>query len=161
MSNNTNVLGGGNLCVGKAGLVAGTTTTLTSAAVSIVILGKYYTIAAATNGAATTTDGITGLPFAAVPIGGNQVYVICYNAAAARKVVQGPVTTGFPAASGGLAVVDFPNLPDELCPIGYVLVQIGTTGSAWTWGTSNLSGVTGVTYTFQDVAYLPARPPTI
>lgn len=160
MSNNTNVLGGGNLCLTKAGLVAGTTTTLTTVAATICLLGKLYTIAAATNGAATTTDGITGAAFTAVPIGGAAVFVVGYNAAGARKVCQGPGLPSYPVA-GGLAALDFPNLPDEICPVGYVVIQVGPTGSAWTWGASNMAGVTGVTYTFTDVAYLPARPPTV
>lgn len=162
MSNNTNMLGGGNLCLVKAGLVAGTTTTLTSLATLISLLGKLYTIAAATNGAATTTDGVTGLPFRAIPVNGAGVFVVGYDAAGNRKVMQGPgLAAGSYTAGDKLNALDFPNLPDEICPVGYVILQVGAGGAAWTWGASNMSGATGVTYTFVDVAHLPARPPTL
>jgi hypothetical protein len=159
MSNpTTSVLG--NMSMVKAGAAAGTTTTLTTGALSIVIQGKYYTVAAATNGAATTTDGITGAAFAPVPVGGAQLYVVAYTAAGARKICQGPVLNSYPVL-GGSGALDFPNLPDELCAVAYVIVAVGSTGAAWTWGTSNLSAATGVTYTFQDVAWLPPKPQAV
>jgi len=162
-NNNTNLLGGGNLCLSKAGLAAGTTTTLTTAALTICILGKLYSIAAATNGAATTVDGVTGQAFRPVPVGGAGVFVVCYDASGNRKIVQGPgLAAGSYTAGDKLNALDFPNLPDELCPVGYVIVQVGAGGAAWTWGASNLAGPpTAVTFTFVDCAYLPARPPTL
>ena len=156
MSNpTTSVLGNFNLL--KSGLAAGTTTTLTTAALTIVIQGKMYTVAAATNGAATTTDGITGAAFTPIPVGGAQLFVVGYTAAGARKICAGPNLPSYPVL-GGSGALEFPNLPDEICAVGYVIVAVGSTGAAWTWGTSNLSAATGVTYTFQDVAFLPPKP---
>jgi hypothetical protein len=46
-----------------------------------------------------------------------------------------------------------------MCPIGYIVLKAGSTLSGtFTFGSSNLSGVTGMTYTFVDVIGLPDRP---
>ncbi len=158
-SNNTNVLGGGNLCLVKAGLVAGTTTTLTTLATLISLMGRLYTIAAAANGAATTTDGITGKAFTPVPVGGAGLFVVGYDASGNRKVCQGgSLAAGSYTVGDEVNALEFPNMPDEICPVGYIVIQVGSTGAAWTWGASNLSAATGVTYTFVDCCYLPAKP---
>jgi hypothetical protein len=161
--NSTNLLGGGNLCLTKAALAAGTTTTLTTAAISIVLGGRYYAIAGATNGAAGTTDAVTGAAFRAIPVLGAGIFVVGYDAAGTRRVIQGTVIpAGGYTAGDEMNALEFPNVPDEICAIGYIVVQVGSTGAAWTWGTSNFSGPpTGVTFTFVDCAYLPAKPVTL
>ena len=151
MSNNTSVLGGGNLNLSKTGLASGGTTTLTTAALTICILGKLYSVAAGAAAPATTTDGLTGAAFAPVPVGRTQVFVVGYTALGARKVCAGA------SALAGMAP-EFPNMPDEICAVGYVVVSVGVGGAPFTWGASNLVGLTGVTYSFQDVCYLPAKP---
>jgi len=52
----------------------------------------------------------------------------------------------------------FPSVPDSLCPIGYELVKVISTGSAWTFGSSNQASQTGITKILVDVLTLPARP---
>jgi hypothetical protein len=45
-----------------------------------------------------------------------------------------------------------PGDPRHLCPIGYIVLKAGSTlVGTWTFGTNNLSGVTGMTYTFVDL----------
>lgn len=145
-------LAGGNFTEGKAGLAAGTTTTYTiGAAFTAVIEGQKYTKAAAANAATPTTDGNSGAAFTAVAVGKACNFVFAVNSGGTVSVYQGaPVAVGEPA--------DFPALPFTVAPFGYVRISVGTTGSAWTMGASNLSGVTGVTYTFRDIGVLPARP---
>lgn len=48
---------------------------------------------------------------------------------------------------------------NDFCPIGFIAVKLGSTAVAtWTFGTNNLSSVTGVTFSFNDCATLPGRP---
>lgn len=166
----------------KNALQAGTTTTLTTVPVGATgqltvyaIKGKIYNKAALTNVATPTTDFATGTAFRAIPIpntapnlglGYGCVFTIGLNAAGALKVVQGTtealdVSGNFINAPqfGGVGPAG-PNSGDnDFCPLGYLIVQLGATAVAtWTFGTNNLSGVTGVTYTFVDCATLPDRP---
>jgi hypothetical protein len=51
--------------------------------------------------------------------------------------------------------------PNDFCPIGYLIIKAGSTAdntSGWIFGTSHMSGVTGVTHTFQDVVGMTDRP---
>lgn len=152
-------LNGSNFCTTKAGLSAGTTTTLTTANTSLgSINGKAFSKAAAANAATPTTDFGTGLAF--LPISPNQgsVFIIAYDAAGNLRVLQYQVTA---LDVGGNFIYQplFPALPDTVYPVGYIVVKAGATAvGTWTFGTNNLSGVTGLTYTFVDVMMLPARP---
>ncbi len=140
----------------RAVLSAGTTSTITTAPSptpqSYAIRGKGYSKAAVTNAATPTVDYNTGKAFVPVPVGGSSVFVISLDAAGTIRAQQGSVDP-----AGGIP--QFPVIPDNTAPIGYVVVNVGATGAAWTFGTSNLSGATGVTYAFQDVmGGLPDRP---
>lgn len=142
----------------KAGLAVGTTTTITTAnASTYCIKGKAYTAAGASNAAAPTTDANTGAAF--LPIGLNKagVFVICLDTSGALKVVQGGIVNCTDAGVLDYAP-QFPVVPDNLCPIGYEIVKVISTGSIWTFGTSNQASQTGVTKTFVDVMTLPDRP---
>lgn len=158
------------LCTSYAALAAGTTTTFsTTGATLYSIKGKAYTTSAAANAATPTTDALTGDAFVQVPLGYGSVFVFCYDgtsatAATAIKVVQGSIeildngastdgTAGF-----ARAVPAFPAIPDTLCPFGYLIVKVGSGGTAFTFGTSNLASVSSVVKTFVNVMTLPARP---
>lgn len=146
------------LCLCKAALAAGTTTTYSTTGTTVyAIKGKAYSVAAATNAATPTTDANTGAAFVAVGVNKGSVFVWGYNAAGAVKVAQGEVND-IDAAGNFVSAPEFPGLPDDFCAFAYLVVKVGSTGSAWTMGSSNLSGATGVTYAFQDVAGLPSRP---
>ena len=147
------------MCSTKAGLAAGTTTTLTTANTSLYSIGgKAYSKAGASNAATPTTDGTTAAAFVAVAVGYGCVFVLGYNSAGTLTVCQGP-QQALDASSNFLNAPQFPAVPDTMCPVGYLVTKVGSTGSAWTFGSSNLAGPpTGVTHTFVDVFTLPGRP---
>lgn len=151
----------GNETYGYAGLTAGTTTTYTTAnAFPFSIDGVMYSKAAVTNGASPTTDLLTGAafkPLAVDTVNGNAcVFVFAVNTAGTVSVAQGPIVKNSQLDVNPLV---FPQLPDTVAAFGYLVARAGTTLAApWTFGSSNLSGVTGMTYTFRNVNKLPARP---
>lgn len=144
----------------RMGLVAGTTSTVTT-----TVTGHYsinsvlYTKTAITNGATPTTDAATGLAFVPItfPSKGCK-FIWGLDAAGAQKVVQGPIQA-LDAAGAYIVAPQFPNVPDTMCPCGIIDIKLGATAVAnWLFGTNNLSGVTGVTYTFSDIQTFPGRP---
>lgn len=147
------------ICLVKSGLVAGTTTTFSTVGTTVYgIRGRAYSVAAATNGATPTLDANSGVAF--LPVSANQgsVFIFGYNAAGATKVAQGQVQA---LDSAGLFInsPQFPVLPDDFCPIGYVVIKAGSTAvGTWVMGVNNLSGVTGLTYTFGSLVTLTDRP---
>lgn len=149
------------LAANKAGLAAGTTTTLSMAnQVDFSIKGKAYRKAATTNEATPTTDAVTAAAFAAIGVSKGSVFTICRDSSGALQVVQGSIET-LDSAGNFTKAPRFGPQPDTLCPIGYLLVQVGATGAAWTFSSSNLAGPpTGVTLTWVDVFTLPDRPQT-
>jgi hypothetical protein len=144
----------------KAGLAAGTTSTITTAnTVLYALRGKAYTKSAVTNGATPTTDATTGAAFA--PLSANQgtVVFIGFDASGAQKAAQGSIVAL--DASGAFIVAPQPPVIDESVwvPFGYIVLKGGSTLSGtFTFGTNNLSSVTGMTYAFQDVMGAPGRP---
>lgn len=162
----------------KAALAAGTTTTLsTTGTTTYAIRGKFYTKTAITNGATPTTDYATGAAFKPIPIpnvapnlelGYGCVFTVGLDHSGNIKVIQGSIepldaSGNFIRAPqfGGLGPSGSGSTDNDFCPIGYIVVQLGATAVAtWTFGTNNLSSVTGVTYTFVDICSLPDRPQT-
>lgn len=163
----------------KAALAAGTTTTIsTTGTTTFAVGGKFFTKTAITNGATPTTDYATGAAFKPIPIpntapnlalGYGSVYTVGFDHSGNIKVIQGSIEAldvsgnfiNAPqfGAMGPAPSTASPPTYNDFCPIGYIIVQLGSTAVAtWTFGTNNLSSVTGVTYTFVDVATLPARP---
>lgn len=172
------------MCLSKVTLAAGTTTTIsTTGTTTYCIKGKAYTKAAITNGATPTTDWATGNAFIPIPIplsspnlpgvpngaaGYASVYTVGLDSGGNIRVIQGSIVPldasgGFLTAPqfGGFGPVGSSSTSGDFCAIGYIIVKLGATAVAtWTFGTNNLSGVTGVTYTFVDVITLPDRPQT-
>lgn len=149
------------LAVNKAILSAGTTTTYTTgAAVTFAVRGKAFTRAAATNFATPTVDVTTGAAFATVSANQGCVFVFSWDTTATPvlRVSQSSVLT-LDATGSFVNAPNFPMVPDTVCPFAYLVVRAGSTAvGTWTFGTNNLSGVTGLTYTFVDVLTLPDRP---
>jgi hypothetical protein len=144
----------------KAGLAVGTTTTTTttnSATFLYAINGKAYNATGASNGATPTTDANTGAAFVAVGLNKACVFVFGYNAAGSLVCAQGSIVDYDNAGTFAVAP-QFPAIPDNFCPIGYELVKVISTGSAWTMGTSNQASQTGITKVMVDCITLPARP---
>ena len=168
------------MCMVKAGLAAGTTTTLTTTAspasnLIYAIRGKVYTAANLSNTATPTTDWATGIAFNPIPIpatapnlavGYGSIFMVGLDAGGTVRVIQGSIeamdaTPAFIRAPqfGGLGPQGSASTDNNFCPIGYIIVKLGSTAVAtWTFGTNNLSSVTGVTYTFVDVCTIPDRP---
>ena len=168
----------------KLVLAAGTTTTITTTnGGTFAIRGKlYFTNAGSTSGTAftnqatPTTDFATGVAFKPIPIpnaapnlalGYGSVFTIGLDHTTnTLRVIQGTIEAldisgNFINAPqfGGLGPSGSSSTDNDFCPIGYLVVKLGSTAVAtWTFGTNNLSGVTGVTYTWVDVATLPDRP---
>jgi hypothetical protein len=145
-----------------AGLSAGTTTTISTAnTIQYCLRGKAISPKTAiTNGATPTTDAATGLAFP--PISANQgtIVVLGLDASGNVKAMQGAIQA-LDSSGAFILAPQFPNIPDTVCPFGYIVLKGGSTLSGtWTFGTNNLSSVTGMTYTFVSVMGLPDRPQT-
>lgn len=149
----------------KTGLTKGTTSTYTTTATSeCSIDGKWATgLTAQTNTATPTTDATTGAAFVAQTDNTACAYVFGITAAGAIAVSQGPVTpteVGVTTTAGAfINRPQFPSLPDNFCPIGYLFVRTAPSASDFTFGSSNwdATGVTSSAVVEVD-GTLPARP---
>lgn len=150
------------LCLNKANLAAGTTTTFsTTGATEYAIQDKTYSTAAAANAATPTLDGNTGKAFVAVAPNKGSVFVFAYDgqatAANAIKVYQGTIED-LDSDANFIKPPQMPQTPDTVCPFAYMVLKAGSTASNWTFGVSNQSGATGITYLRQDITNIPPRP---
>lgn len=151
----------------KTGITKGTTSTYTTTVTSeTAINGKTSTgLTAQTNTATPTTDARTGVAF--VPQTDNTacVYVFGITAAGAIALAQGgiePTDVGVTTTVGAFRLApQFPALPDNFTPIGYLLVRTAPDASDFTVGTSSwtATGVTASAVTEVD-GTLPDRPQT-
>ena len=152
----------------KLALVAGTTTTLTTTVVGqYAINGKIFQRTALTNQASPTTDIATGRAFVPlpIPVAGSVfpkqcVLVVGLDVSGNPQIAQGPLVNTQDVVNG-IAAMPWPTLPETICPIGYVTVvsaAAGTQVAAWTPGSNNWAGVTGITCTFTDLSDLPGSP---
>ena len=100
-------------------------------------------------------------------------YAVGLDNTGAIRVIQGPIVGldangNFISAAPSLNPSFGPNGPNpgtiaggvgadnNFCIIGAITVKLGSAAVAtWTFGTNNLSGVTGVTYNFTDLATVP------
>jgi hypothetical protein len=140
------------LVTNKAGSVAGTTTTLsiTASPLQYAIANLFLNRATFTNLASPTVDFNSGLPFAPIQPNFGSVFVLMVDALGNLRVSQGQ-TTALDVTGAFQIQPDGPTIPDTAAVYAYLTVKVGSTGSAWTFGTSNMSGATGVTYTHRDV----------
>lgn len=149
---------------GNPGLAAGTTTTYSIAtAFYYDIQGKSYTKGTATNAATPTTDVNTSAAFTALSASEGCCFVWCVNSSGTVQIAQGPIRSLSGEADGANAsfsagLPDFPSIPDTSCPFGYLIVKAGASASNWTMGSSNLSSVSNVSFSFVSVGTLPPRP---
>lgn len=150
---------GGTMCVSKVTLAAGTTTTISNTGTTtFCIKGKAYAKAAMTNAATPTTDAATGAAFRAIVLNQGTIVVVGLDSGGNVKAAQGGIEA-LDVSGNFVKAPQLPSLPDTMCPIGYVVLKGGATlASTFTFGTNNLSGVTGMTYTFGDLMQMPPRP---
>lgn len=149
------------ICATKVTLAKGTTSTLSNTGtITYSIRGKAYTKSAMTNATTPTTDWATGNAFLPVLANYGSVFMVGLDHSGNLKCVQGQVVP-LDASGNFINAPNFGGFPLDFCPIGYILIQAGSTADAttgWIFGTSNMSGVTGITYTFVDVMGSPDRP---
>lgn len=157
------------LCLSKVTLAAGTTTTLSNTGTTTyAIEGKAYSKAAMSNVATPTTDWSTGAAFLPVPANYGSIFMIGFDSGGNLRAIQGTVSPldssgAFITAPqfGGNGPAGSGSTNNDFCPIGYLVIKAGSTASSapgWLFGTNNMSGVTGITYTFVDVIGMPDRP---
>ena len=164
------------MCLSKVTLAAGTTTTLSNTgAIVYAIRGKAYSASALNNTATPTVDFATGNAFLPIPIpatapnlaaGYGSIFMAGLDHAGTLRVIQGTVVPLDSSGNfinapqfGALGPAGSGSTDQDFCPIGYIVVKLGATAVAtWTFGTNNLSGVTGVTYAFQDLISETDRP---
>lgn len=146
-------------CVSNAALAAGTTTTIsTTGTTTFGIRGKAYSKTAITNGATPTTDYATGLAFNPVAANQGSIFSVCLDSGGNVRVIQGTVVP-LDATGAFIQAPQFGGLTEDVAMIGYIVIKAGATAVGnWVFGTNNLSGVTGLTYTFVSVMGEPDRP---
>lgn len=147
------------MCVTKPVLAAGTTTTVsTTNAITGCLRGKAVTKTALSNTATPTTDATTGAAFTGITANQGTIVVLAIDASGNLKASQGTVQA-LDSAGAFIQAPQFPMVPDTVIPFGYIVLKGGSTlVGTWTFGSSNLSSVTGMTYTFVDIMTLPDRP---
>lgn len=151
----------------KSGITKGTTSTYTTlVATKCTIRGKFATdLAIQTNTATPTTDaGNASAVFRKLTDNQATVLVFGVNAAGAIQLAQGtiePTEVGVTTTAGAfIHPPQFPQLPSDFCPIGYLLVRTAPDAADWTPGTSNWTA-TGITASaVVEVTELPDRPQT-
>lgn len=145
----------------KVVAVAGTTSTVTTSnATDFIINGKFGTqLDALTNQATPTTDHLTGDAFPALAINEGCAIILGTIAAGGTNLVavQGEIKALDDSGGEFLIAPPFAQVPDTMCPFAYIIIQNGSTGSAWTFGTTSF-GATGITDVFVDIAIMPDRP---
>jgi hypothetical protein len=164
MANTTDFDPSFTLNLASAAAVAGTTSTFTSTVTTnCCINGKFATtLAAQTNAASPTLDATTGLVFN--PLSPNQCCTLVYgqNQAGVLKLAQGPIiatAAGVTTTVGALInEPQFPSLPNDFVALAYTIVRTAPSAAPWTPGTGSWTASGVSASTFQNAAYLPARP---
>ncbi len=139
-------------------LAAGATTTISNTGViHYALKGKAFQKSAMTNAATPTVDAGDGLAFTGIVANQGQIVVVGLDSGANVKACEGPAEA-LDSAGAFIRAPQLPYIPDTVCPIGYIILKGGSTLSGtWKFGSSNLSGVTGMTYTFVSVITMPDR----
>ena len=156
-----NIAPRGNFCTTKAGLTAisgQATTTYTTGALTLqyAVGGKSYAKTTITTASAPVLDGVTGLAFPALAANQGRVWVFGVDKDGTVSLSQGSIEA-LDTAGNFWRAPQFPILPDTSTAFGYVVAKNGSTGSAFTVGTSNWSQ-TGMTVAVVDVLTMPQRP---
>lgn len=149
----------GTFCPAKVTLAAGTTTTLVNTGTTpFCIKGKAYSKAAMSNAASPTTDARTGSAFTGIMANQGTVVIVGFDKDGNVKACQGSVES-LDSSGNFILAPQLPIVPDTVCPVGYIILKGGAAlVGTFTFGSSNLSGVTGMTYTFGDLMTMPPRP---
>jgi hypothetical protein len=157
-------------------LAAGSTTTLSLGAVGpYCIRGKAYTQAAVSNVQPSLVDLNTGATIEGIAPGYGAVILVGATSSESTtlRMVQGEpakLNANTAATTPGTFITppQFPAMPKNFCPFGYVVVKVATdytAGSSYVFGSSNTtatgaqnSAATAHANTFVSVFALPDRP---
>lgn len=129
----------------------------TAAAISYCVRGKAFTKATITTTSPGTTDAITGAAFLPLAASKACLVVIGLDAGGNIKSCQGPIVSVDSGGNIAPSYLEFPLVPDTIAPFCYIVCKNGSTGSAWTFGTS-LWDATGMTATPVSIVAIPDRP---
>lgn len=165
MSGNIRDIPGATMSFISTGLIKGTNKSYTTSVESNCVIGGKFAAALTapqTNQAVPTTDSATGAAFVAQTDNTACVYVMGLVAAGTIAACQGGIEeteVGITTTAGAFKnPPQFPQLPDDFCPLAYCIVRTAPSASNWTFGTDNWAA-TGVTTTqFVNVSVLPDRP---
>lgn len=153
-------LPGANFCTTKAGLtgISGAATTYSTGSLTLqyAVGGKAYNKTQVNGGATPTTDAVTAAAFPALAANQGTVLLWGFDASGNIKLAQGSIET-LDAAGNFYRAPQFPIMPDTITPFAYVIAKDGSTGGAFTAGTSNWN-TTGMTYAVVDILTMPDRP---
>ncbi|MFA7269931.1 MAG: hypothetical protein WC073_11350 [Sterolibacterium sp.] len=173
-----NVLAGSTFCNLDCALAAGSTTTLTlGVAPYYCIRGKAKTQAAVSAVQPSIIDLVTGVTMEGIAPGYGAVILVGAGATESTtlRMVQGPqqelqADTAAYTPGDFMTPPQFPGVPEDFCPFGYVVVQVATdytAGSTYIFGSSNVtatgaqnSAATAHKNTFVSVMVMPDRPQT-
>lgn len=143
------------------------TTVSSTGTIHYAIRGKAYVASALSSTATPTTDWATGVAFSALAKNYGTVFMFGLDSGGTLRVIQGTVVSldGIAGSNkfinapqfGGLGPSGSGSTDNDFCPIAYMTVANGTTGSNWTFGTSNWNA-TGITLAIQNVIGMPDRP---
>lgn len=173
---NANQLAGATFCHADSALAAGSTTTLTLGVNPYYCInGKAYTQAAVSAVQPSLIDLNTGVTIAGIEPGYGAVIVVGATSSESTtlRMAQGPVqalsaNTAAYTPGSFVTAPQFPPLPDDFCPFGYVVVKVATdytAGAKYVFGSSNTTATgaqgaasTAHANTFVSVMAMPDRP---
>ena len=147
---------GGTFCLSKAGLAIGNTASQIAiaapngAGVDYCIKGVLYHKADAATAAITAA--------AAQAPSTTCLYVVCLNSGGTVSSVKGREVLNTDLAAGN-DVLEWPDVDEDVCPIGAVKVALDATAGGFTAGTTNFSAA-NVTDTYYDLFTIPSAPLT-
>ena len=150
------------LALGNATItgISGAATTFSAAVTPYAINGKAYTSTVQTTAAFPTADISTGLTLAGLQKANTgTVLLVGVQAGAAVCVVAQGSIEALDAGGNFIIPPKFPSVPDNFCPLGYIVVKAGATFVAATFlpGTT-VWNTTGITVAVQNIAALPDNP---
>ena len=160
--NLNNAIEGGSITLTTAGITglsgAAATYSTGATAMSFMVDGKFLTKAQVSGGSIAATDGNTAKAFKAQAASTVCAYLFSIDASGNHHMSQGPVVA-YTDTTALSTVVPLPAVPGNDAPFAYAVIKNGSTGSAWTFGTSNWNA-TGITVdTPVNLCNIPAAVP--
>ncbi len=169
MSDNLSQDSGLTVALNSGAIAAGTTagTVKTTVAIAYALDGRFYSKAITDNIAisysgpavyqAPTGVGSVNGGFTGGSNGSTRIYGLFLDASGTVSVLPGAIVDSADLAAGR-ASLQWPDVPNNVCPFGAVRIAV-TAGTSFVPGTTSLSA-SGVTATYYNLADMPANPLT-